>query len=353
VASSLMKAGAPAVVAMRYRVGDGSAVAFSDAFYRALALSLPIDAAVTAARLAIDDTEDMFWQWATPALFMSSADGLVFQFAGAREKEAMEAKRLGVRTRLTPYGDLEEECQHVLNLVPLFDGRTIKNPADWSDKVVPYMDHFFRQHVSTRRPLVLRFDAHLTVSFTAGWLIDTRGVDVTIRQAAIGGGFQDWRFDFDHPYQGKLWKVREERVGAGKEVAVAVGITNDNLKPVKEYVERDLSDRVGRILAVVPPREDESTSEPEGKPGNTSVRGANHAFALAQELKRHVDRRSREEQDGPLHLFLAAPGGFAFYLGQLSRGFGEIQLYEWEFEKPESKTYFPSVRLVTEEGGRP
>jgi hypothetical protein len=338
-----MKAGVPAVVAMTYKVQDRSAVTFSDGFYRALACGNPVDAAMTAARLAIDDTEVLFEEWAKPVLFMSSDDGLVFQFAGAREKEAMEPKHLGIRTREHPFDDLYVECEHVLDLLILFDGRSIRNPADWRERVLPFLDHFLRKHVRTRRPLELRFDAHLTVALAAGWLIDTRGVDVTIRQALPVGGFRDWCVDFDRPYEGPLWKELDvDWSGEGSEVAVAVGITNANSTSVQSYVKCHLHDRVGRILAVVP----------EGEPSNTSIRDANHAFALAQDLKRRIDQRSKEEQEGPLHLFLAAPVSFAFYLGQLLRGQGQIQLYEWEFENKGSKSYIPSLLLETEMGGR-
>ncbi|MCP4655366.1 MAG: CHAT domain-containing protein [bacterium] len=339
VAASLMNAGVPAVVAMRYRVPDPSAVAFSDGFYRALAAGKEVDAAITAARLDIDDTEDLFWHWATPALFMSSLDGRIFQFSGA-----MAPKRLGVRTRHHPFDKLEDECDHVLDLVPFFEGRPIRDPEDWEDKVLPYLDSFLRQHVRTRRSLILRLDTHLTVSFAAGRLIDTRGVDVTIRQALPSSGFIDWNVDFDRPWDGPLWKICDLDLpeSAGNEVALAIGITSDATAPVERYVKRHLANRVGRILA--------ATIDPV--PSNTSVRNADHALALAQDLKRRIEARTEEEQAGPLHLFFATPGTFAFFLGQLSRGFGEIQLYEWEFEKRGSREYSPSLRIVPEEGGR-
>lgn len=340
VAASLMNAGVPSVVAMRSFITDRSALAFSEGFYRSLAAGQPVDAAVTAARLNIDDSDEMFEQWASPVLFMSSDDGLVFQFGGARDAGAMKPKHLGVRTRTHPFNNLEDEFEHVLDLEPLYDGRTIRHSNDWQDKVLPFLDHFFRQHAHTRRPLILRFDAHLSVSFAAGWLIDTRGVDVTIRQALPVGGFRDWRVDFDHRYDGPLWEEREVVLtGPGNEIAVAIGVTNDNKKSVESYVERHLKEKVSRIVAVMPV---------EG-PGNDALRNANHAFALAKELKRKIDQRSEKEQDGPLHLFPAAPGSLAFYLGQLLRGQAEIQLYEWEFENRGSRTYIPSLRLASGE----
>ena len=344
VAASLIKAHIPAVLAMRRRVADRSATAFSEGFYWALAQGMEVDAAVASARLDIDDTDELFEQWSIPAFFTSSLDGRIFKFGGAEKEKDMEPKRLGIRSRKHPFGKLEDECEHVLELLPFFEGRPIRDPADWSDQVVPYIDSFLRQHVHTARPLVLRFDAHLTISFAAGWLIDTRGVDVTILQALMSGGFHDWRFDPGEPYGGSLWKVRRKpRDGVdGRDVAIAVGITNDNLEPVERYVDRHLGDRIGHILAVTP----------EAGPGNDALRSANHAFALAQELKRLIDQRTEAEEAGALHLFFAAPGVFTFYLGQLARGFGEIQLYEWEFEKRGSRNYTASLYLAPEEGGR-
>jgi hypothetical protein len=349
VAAQLMKAGVPAVVAMRYKVPDSSAVAFSDGFYQALAHGLQVDAAVTAARLEIDDTEELFWHWATPALFMSSLDGRIFQFTEAHSDDAGEPKasrvpkRLGIRTRYHPYRNLEGDCDHILDLAPLFEGRLIRDPVHWQDKVEPYLDYFFRQHVSLRRPLTLQIDAHLTVGFAAGRAIDTRGVEVTIRQATMGG-FHDWRMDPSMRYEGPGWN--EESVdlegASGHDLAIAVGITNGNLEDVRRSLREHSIEEVGRILAVTP----------DPAPGNTAIRDANHAFALAEELKRRISARSAAEQEGTLHIFFAGPGAFAFYLGQLSRGFGEIQLYEWEFENRGTKVYDPSLRIVPEDGGR-
>ncbi|NJL27229.1 MAG: SAVED domain-containing protein [Thermoanaerobaculia bacterium] len=63
----------------------------------------------------------------------------------------------------------------MLDLVPHFEGREIRNAADWADRIDPDLRQFFRQHAQSRRPLVLRMDAHLTICFVAGRAIDTRG----------------------------------------------------------------------------------------------------------------------------------------------------------------------------------
>lgn len=76
-AQSLLRSGIPAVVAMQFEISDRAAVAFAHAFYGAVAVGLPVDAAVTEARKAVfghgDDAE-----WGTPVVYMRSPDGRIF-----------------------------------------------------------------------------------------------------------------------------------------------------------------------------------------------------------------------------------------------------------------------------------
>jgi len=77
VASALLMAGLPAVVAMQYPISDAAALVFSQSFYTALAAGLPVDAAAAEARLTIHLAFPDTWEWITPALFMSVPDGRV------------------------------------------------------------------------------------------------------------------------------------------------------------------------------------------------------------------------------------------------------------------------------------
>lgn len=69
VATGLLCAGVPAVLAMQFAVSDGAALAFSRAFYRRLARGDTIDAAVTEGRMAIRRLRSAAAEWGTPALF--------------------------------------------------------------------------------------------------------------------------------------------------------------------------------------------------------------------------------------------------------------------------------------------
>lgn len=82
VAAALLKAGIPAVVAMQYTIEDGLAAAFSAALYRALAVGLTIDEAVSLGRAAIRaeaiDGRPHVRDWGVPVLYLRAPGGVVF-----------------------------------------------------------------------------------------------------------------------------------------------------------------------------------------------------------------------------------------------------------------------------------
>jgi len=80
LATTLLRQGIPAVVAMQFEITDDAAITFAGEFYAALADGYPVDAAVAEARRAIyfqpNDIE-----WGTPVLYMRSSDGILFNLA--------------------------------------------------------------------------------------------------------------------------------------------------------------------------------------------------------------------------------------------------------------------------------
>ncbi len=83
IATSVLKAGIPAVVAMQYEIQDRLASAFCGTFYRSLVAGLLIDEAVALGRIAIraealkagkPDIRD----WGVPVLYMRASGGRVF-----------------------------------------------------------------------------------------------------------------------------------------------------------------------------------------------------------------------------------------------------------------------------------
>lgn len=77
IAQSLVQQGIPAVLAMQFKITDQAAITFASEFYGSMADYYPVDAALAQARLAIRG-EDNHLEWATPALYMRSTDGRIF-----------------------------------------------------------------------------------------------------------------------------------------------------------------------------------------------------------------------------------------------------------------------------------
>ena len=46
-----------------------------------------------------------------------------------------------------------------------------------------------------------------------------------------------------------------------------------------------------------------------------------------------------------VHLFMAAPGAFSFFLGQRQTAIGPLTLYEYDFEGERGGSYQPSLSL--------
>lgn len=75
VATALVRAGVPAVVAMQHAISDSAAIEFARTFYDRISQAYPVDAAVAEGRTALYSTTHS--EWATPVLYMRDADGLI------------------------------------------------------------------------------------------------------------------------------------------------------------------------------------------------------------------------------------------------------------------------------------
>lgn len=99
VATALIRAGVPAVVAMQFPISDQAAISFADTFYQRIAQSFPVDAAVAEARKALYSEERS--EWATPVLFLRAKDGVLFKSSTATEVSASAAPASESRSTTT------------------------------------------------------------------------------------------------------------------------------------------------------------------------------------------------------------------------------------------------------------
>ncbi|MCA9941825.1 MAG: CHAT domain-containing protein [Ardenticatenaceae bacterium] len=92
VVTALMRVDIPAAVAMQFRVGDRSAITFSRTFYEAVATGLPLEQAVSMARIALFTNGDSdFWRdWGAPVLYQQSGNSFVLPII----RDAVERQKL-------------------------------------------------------------------------------------------------------------------------------------------------------------------------------------------------------------------------------------------------------------------
>lgn len=79
VAGVLTRRGLPAVIAMQFALLDAAGVTLARVFYKAIAARLPVEAALTAARISVERNHAGRLDWAAPVLYLRAANGVLFE----------------------------------------------------------------------------------------------------------------------------------------------------------------------------------------------------------------------------------------------------------------------------------
>ena len=231
---------------------------------------------------------------------------------------------IGVRSFMHPIDSIEARAATTLDLVQSFDGRFLKDGTDWEADLFPRLRTFILAEAQKGDHMRLVLDAHVSLAFAVGSILNVKsGKSIEVEQRTNGRRF--WSRD-DVPIE-PAWptlEVATEVVGSGDELAVAVGLTHDLAPMVREYLQG--RPEIGRLIV----------ASVRGGASGGSVKSGSHAIALAEGLVAAI----RQEPVSPmLHLFVAAPNGFTFFLGQHQTVFGSTTVYEWDFEGKRSRTY--------------
>lgn len=231
---------------------------------------------------------------------------------------------------------LEERCTKVLDLLPNFTDRYIRPEADWETTLYPALHTFLLAATRNADRLRLVLDAHTTLAFAAGSILDIKsGRIIELEQRTTGRKI--WAPD-DEPHDDNwpTWSFEDETYNAeGSDIAIAVALTHDIAADVRKYIMHALPG-VGVLLV----------ARPKSSPGARSVASGRHAFELTEALvaKAKVGR-GRIATPPTTHLFIAAPNAFTFFLGQRQRAIGRLMLYEYDFDQGLDGSYAPSLHL--------
>jgi hypothetical protein len=278
--------------------------------------------------------DDVVFQWLAQGRL--EFDRQSFRAACAKENligpAAGGPKIYGVKSFEHPFDRLEERCDKVLSLVQHFDDRYIHSQDDWSTILYPELRAFLASAAQESPQLRLALDAHVTLAFAAGSVLDIKsGRRVEIEQRTLDR--RVWSADdvAVDPAWPRLVCAWTEIDPAGHDLAVAVGLTHDIEAAVRGYVAGQAGVR-GLLLC--------SSS---GGSGARTVECGAHAAALAEAVV--AESRARSQAGGRVHLFIAGPNAFSFFLGQRRVALGPVTLYEFDFEGGRSGGYEASLSV--------
>lgn len=214
--------------------------------------------------------------------------------------------------------------ENTLVLRDYFEGRHLRPECSWIG-IQNQVQTFLRSQLAEGPEIRLFLEAPASIAFLSGACLGLKsGAAVEIVQTGAGNSRQVW--DTDDKRQGPKPFISEHKVGDGSDIALVLSITRDALPKVSGYVSASLPS-VGEILQVTP----------ESEPGQKAIRGGEHALKMAQYVAEAVSNRIKPKSC--VHVFLAAPNAFSFYLGQQADGMGKCALYEFDFRKEVDGSY--------------
>lgn len=251
----------------------------------------------------------------------------------ARTREIDGFFPIAIRSFLGPAADIVGAApEDTLLLTDDFRQRYLQDGREWQHDIHPKVEAFLRAAVKKSGKLRLILDAHASIAFLAGAVLDLKsGVETQLVQKGRVGT-RTWRAD--DASEGQSFEIAEEQLREGHAIALAVSVSQLTTVQTRAYVMEQLPE-VGRLI---------SFTFPNG-PGQQSVKGGGHAAALAEQISNHVRIVKADNPDAIIHFFVAAPNSLLFYLGQHHQAVAPCIVYEFDFDRQANKTYQPSFLI--------
>lgn len=212
-----------------------------------------------------------------------------------------------------------EDATERVRFVELYGGedadsrRELREPGDWQEVVAPHLHAAAqRLRLAGHRRVVVRGAMRLPVWFTAGAALrHVHGFDV----AGIQHGGLWSSTDATAPFP--AIQTAETNVGAGADLAVAIGIATDPTNAVERYI-REAELPADRLVTLTPTE----GVGPQVVPDSHTAAGL--SVAARQAMLHLLDEQAADR----IHLFLAAPGAFGLLLGHRWNALRPTTVYE-------------------------
>lgn len=239
---------------------------------------------------------------------------------------------VAIRSFLGPSADVVDAApENTLLLLDEFRQRYLQEGRGWQRDIRPKVETFLRAAVKRSHKLRLILDAHASIAFLAGSVLDLKSsVDTQLVQKGRVGR-SVWRADDPIAADAARFTIEEEVVGDGDEIAIAISVARTATPDAHDYVAAQLP-RVGRLITYALPR----------GTGQSVVAGGGHAAALAEQISNHLRGMKQRPPGALVHIFAAAPNSLLFFLGQEHQAIAPCIVYEFDFDSRSNKTYQPS-----------
>jgi hypothetical protein len=239
-------------------------------------------------------------------------------------------RSVAIRTFLsgaTPADMLEALPERTITLTENFNGRYLREGIAWAS-LQAQIANFLRSQLAERPDMRLFLDAHASVAFLAGATLGFKtGADVEVVQKGMNNSGQVW--NAKDGMDGPPPLIELEKLGEGKEIAIAIGLARDPTMQVREYAAAALPN-VGAILKIVP----------QGGVGQDAIKGGAHAATIAKAIAESVARIRKP--GATVHVFVSGPNAFSFLLGQQAESMGCCIPYEFDFNGRIHGSYDPT-----------
>lgn len=238
---------------------------------------------------------------------------------------------VAIRSFLGPASDIVGAApENTLVLTSSFRQRYLRDDLDWQRDIRPQIESFLRAKVVQSPKLRLILDAHASVAFISGAVLDVKsGVSIELVQKGRVGS-RMWRADDGSESGAPAFQIADHRFGDGPQIAVAISVAQSAEAAARAYCEASLP-KVGRLVVF------------SLGPSQRGVLGGGHAAALAESVANHLRSLKGNDIDVVAHVFAAAPNALLFYLGQQHQAIAPCVVYEYDFDRGGNKSYQPSM----------
>jgi SMODS-associated and fused to various effectors sensor domain len=240
---------------------------------------------------------------------------------------------IAIRSFMGPASDLAGATPaNTLQLTDDFRQRYLENGRSWQVDIRPKVEMFLTNATARSRHIRLILDAHASIAFLAGTVLDVKsGIDVQLVQKGRVGS-RTWRAD--DGTAGPRFGETHATIGRGRDICVLMSAAQDVEPQARAYVAKHHL-AVGKLLSFAF----------DGGPGQQSIAGGSHAAALAEQVANAVRREKANDPDASVHIFASVPNSMLFYLGQQQQAIAPCIVYEFDFDRRGNKSYQPSFAM--------